>query len=194
MEQILNLHEYMFKFDIKQGCHHIDIYKPHQKCFGYSWEVEGKTCYFVFSVLPFGLTSAPLILRKQGCSEGTSSVSFEVLIINCQMYFINLFILNCLTLNIKLFIFKLFGVKYLCPKNHVFRKQNKTAVYGLMDVASLVSDFKLTRENDDLLSLDINKFVRYRTLCKSILKCGFLTKGIELTRFVLFQVLGGPKL
>ena len=123
----------MFKFDIKQGCHHIDIYKPHQKCFGYSWEVQGKTCYFVFSVLPFGLTSAPLILRKQGSSEGTSSVSFEVLIINCQMYFINLFILNCLTLNIKLFIFKLFGVKYLCPKNHVFRKQNKTAVYGLMD-------------------------------------------------------------
>ena len=96
-----------------------------KKYFGYSWEVEGKTCYFVFSVLPFGLTSAPLILRKQGCSEGTSSVSFEVLIINCQMYFINLFILNCLTLNIKLFIFKLFGVKYLCPKNHVFRNRIK---------------------------------------------------------------------
>ena len=24
-------------------------------------------------------------------------------------------------------------------------------------------------------------------MCKSILKCGFLTKGIELTRFVLFE-------
>ena len=34
---------------------------------------------------------------------------------------------------------------------------------------------------------DINKFLRYCTLCKSILKCGFATKGIELTRFVLFE-------
>ena len=52
----------MFKFDIKQGYHHIDIYKPHQK-----WEIEGggcETCYFVFTVLPFGLTSALLIFTK----------------------------------------------------------------------------------------------------------------------------------
>ena len=85
----------------------------------------------------------------QGRNEGTSSVAFEVLIINCQIYFINLLIFNCLTLNIKLFIFKLFDVKFLFSKNHVFRKQNRTAClwsYGL----SLVSDFKLTRENDDL--------------------------------------------
>ena len=58
----------------------------------------------------------------QGRSEGTSSVAFEVLIINCQIYFINLFIFNCLTLNIKLFIFKLFDVKFLFSENHVFRK------------------------------------------------------------------------
>ena len=40
---------------------------------------------------------------------------------------------------------------------------------------------------------DINKFLRYRTLCKSILKYGFPTKGIKLTRFVLFEVLGMPQ-
>ena len=50
--------------------------------------------------------------KTQGRSEGTSSVPFEVLIINCQIYFINLFIFNCLTLNIKLFIFKLFDVNF----------------------------------------------------------------------------------
>ena len=50
MEQFLNLHDFMFKFDIKQGYHHIDIHKPHQK--------------FVFTVLPFGLTSAPFIFKK----------------------------------------------------------------------------------------------------------------------------------
>ena len=44
---------------------------------------------------------------------------------------------------------------------------------------------------------DINKFLRYRNLCKSILKCGFPAKGIELTRFFLkyseylrFEILG----
>ena len=38
------------------------------------------------------------------------------------------------------------------------------------------------------------KFLRYRALHKSILKHGFPTKGIELTRFVLFEVLGVPQL
>ena len=74
------------------------------------------------------------IQATQGRSEGTSSVAFEVLIINCQIYFINLFIFNCLKLNIKLFIFKLFDVKFLFSENHVFHKQKRTAVYGLMDV------------------------------------------------------------
>ena len=89
------------------------------------------------------------LLCNQGRSEGTSSAAFEVLIINCQIYFINLFIFNLLTLNRNLFIFNLFAIKFLFSKNHIFRKQQRTAVYGR---ASLVSDFKLTRENDDLLS------------------------------------------
>ena len=49
---------------IKQGYHHIDIYKPYQKFPGFSWEVVWKTCYFVFMVLPFELTSAPFIFTK----------------------------------------------------------------------------------------------------------------------------------
>ena len=49
---------------IKQGYHHIDIYKPYQKFPGFSWEVGGKTFYFVFAVLPFELTSALLYLQK----------------------------------------------------------------------------------------------------------------------------------
>ena len=59
---------------------------------------------------------------------------------------------------------------------------------------SLVSDFKLTRENDDPYVRDINKFLKYRTPCKSKLKCRFPTKDIELTRFILFEVLGAPQL
>ena len=73
-------------------------------------------------------------LACQGCSEGTSSVAFEVLIINCQIYFINSLIVNCLTLSIKLFIFKLFDVKFLFSENRVLRRQERTAVYGVMDL------------------------------------------------------------
>ena len=36
---------------------------------------------------------------------------------------------------------------------------------------------------------EINKILRYCTLCKSVLKCGFPTKGIKLTRFILFEAL-----
>ena len=46
----------------------------------------------------------------------------------------NFFIFDCLTLNIKLFTFKLFDVNFLFSKYHVSRKQKRTAVYGLMDV------------------------------------------------------------
>ena len=131
---------------------------------------------------------------KQGRSEGTSSVALEVLIINCQIYFINLFIFNCVTLDIKLFIFKFFNVKFLFSENHVFRKQKRTAVYGLMDARP---QFRILNSPGKMMTCylrDINKFLRYRTLCKSILKCGFPTKGMELTRFELFGVLGVPQL
>ena len=47
------------------------------------------------------------------------------------------------------FIFNFFDVKSLFSENHIFRKQKRTAVYGC---GSLVLDFKLTPENDDLLS------------------------------------------
>ena len=47
-EQFLNPHEYMFKFDIKQCYHHIDIHKPHQKFLGFSWEVGGNLLFCIF--------------------------------------------------------------------------------------------------------------------------------------------------
>ena len=76
------------------------------------------------------------VSEKQGHSKGTSNIAFEVLIISCQIYLINLFIFN------------LFDVKFLFSKNPIFRKQKRIAVCG---PASLVSDFKLTRKNDDML-------------------------------------------
>ena len=49
---------YLFKFDLKNGYHHIDIFEPHQKFLGFSWIFKGNIKFFVFTVLPFGLTSA----------------------------------------------------------------------------------------------------------------------------------------
>ena len=111
---------------------------------------------------------------------------------NCQICFINSFIF--LTLNIKIFIFKLFEVKFLFSENHVFRKKRRTDVDGVVDARP---EFRILNSLGKMMTCylrDINKFLKYRTLYKSILKCGFPTKGIKLTRFVLFEILGVPQL
>ena len=87
-----------------------------------------------------------------------------------------------------------FKFKFCSSSNlwgEISRKQKRATIYGC---ASLVSDFKVTRENDDLLHKNTNKFLTYRILCASILKCWFPTKGIKLTRFVHFKVAGVPQL
>ena len=94
---------------------------------------------------------------SQGRSEGTSSVAFEVLIINCHIEF-----MNCLTSN------------FCFPKNLSFASRRERLF--IHERASLVLDFKLTQKYDDPLSS------RHK-------QCRFPTKGIKLTRFVLFEVL-----
>ena len=55
---------FTFKFDLKSGYHHIDILQEHQTFLGFSWVVNGVRKFFVFTVLPFGLSSAPYIFTK----------------------------------------------------------------------------------------------------------------------------------
>jgi len=50
--------EFMFKFDLKSGYHHVDVHPDHHKFLGFQWEIEGITSYSVFAVLPFGLSTA----------------------------------------------------------------------------------------------------------------------------------------
>lgn len=50
---------FMYKFDLKSGYHQVDIHELHQKYLGLSWKFESKTRYFIFTCLPFGLSSAP---------------------------------------------------------------------------------------------------------------------------------------
>ena len=74
---------------------------------------------------------------------------------NCQIYFINLFIFNYLTLNIKLFNVLCFLFKH---KIFVFQKSclSQTKENGCLWTygrASLISDFKLTWNNDNHKSI-----------------------------------------
>ena len=81
------------------------------------------------------------------------TIAFKVLIFNCQIYFISLFIFNCLTLSINLLIFNLFDLKFLFPRKSYLSQTEEDGCFWTYGRAPLVLDFKLTRDNDDLLSL-----------------------------------------
>ena len=93
--------------------------------------------YCAVSASPMETTHSPLMFLKipytlllpvdgtQGHSEGTSSVAFEVLIISCQIYFLNLCIFNCLTLYINLFIFNCLTSNFCFPKNISFANRRE---------------------------------------------------------------------
>ena len=52
--------DYLFSFDLKSGYHHVDIAVVHQKYLGFAWG----GCYYVFTVLPFGLSTACYMFTK----------------------------------------------------------------------------------------------------------------------------------
>ena len=56
----------MCSFDLKSGYHHVEIYEQHQTYLGFSWTspVSKETTYYKFTVLPFGLSTAPYIFTK----------------------------------------------------------------------------------------------------------------------------------
>ena len=55
---------FLFKFDLRKGYHHVSIAPEYQTFLGFSWKIEGKKKYFVFTVLPFGLSTAPMVFTK----------------------------------------------------------------------------------------------------------------------------------
>ena len=56
--------DFLFKFDLKSGYHHLDIFEPHQKYLGFAWEFDNNTSYFRFTVMPFGLSTACYAFTK----------------------------------------------------------------------------------------------------------------------------------
>jgi len=55
---------YMFSFDLKSGYHNVEIFQPHQTFLGFSWNFQGEMRYYIFTVLPFGLSVATYIFTK----------------------------------------------------------------------------------------------------------------------------------
>lgn len=64
VRDLFKLGDWFFKFDYKSGYHHVDILPSHQKFLGFSWIMDGRKKWFMFSVLPFGLASAPFVFTK----------------------------------------------------------------------------------------------------------------------------------
>ena len=63
-QNYISSENYLFKFDLKSGYHHIEIFQPHLTYLGFQWEVDGVPRYFCFAVLPFGLSTALTFLLK----------------------------------------------------------------------------------------------------------------------------------
>lgn len=56
--------DYLFTFDLKSAYHHIEIFPDHRTYLGFSCDFERKHKYFVFNVLPFGLSTAGYVFSK----------------------------------------------------------------------------------------------------------------------------------
>ena len=63
-QNYISSENYLFKFDLKSGYHHIEIFQTHVTYLGFQWEVDGVPLYFCFAVLPFGLSTAPYIFTE----------------------------------------------------------------------------------------------------------------------------------
>ena len=50
---------FFFTFDLKSGYHHVEIFPDHCRYLGFSWNFSSVVKHFVFTVLPFGTSSAP---------------------------------------------------------------------------------------------------------------------------------------
>ena len=103
-----------------------------------------------------------IMIYVQGHREGTSSVAFEGInnelrnrfykFVHLQLFSVKynfVHLVQLFNVKHKFVHLQLFDVKFLFSEKHIFRKQKRTGVYLR---ASVFLDFKLTRENDDLLS------------------------------------------
>ena len=83
--EVLDAGDFMFSFALKSGYHHVEIFPGHRQYLSFSWTFSSSHTRLLhfFSVLPFGISSAPYLftkilkpLVKKWRSEGKSIVVF----------------------------------------------------------------------------------------------------------------------
>ena len=58
---------HMIKFDLTSAYHFVEIFRPHTEYLGFSWvDKTGKSVYYKFLVMPFGLSSACSLVNCAG--------------------------------------------------------------------------------------------------------------------------------
>ena len=73
----------LFGFDLTSAYHHIGIYEKHRDYLCFQWNDDAKTKFYVFNVLPFGVSVAAYIFTKitrvlisKGRSQGLRIVMY----------------------------------------------------------------------------------------------------------------------
>ena len=61
---VLKSQDYLFKFDLKSGYHHVEITELHWKYLDFQWGNKDGQQFYMFTVLPFGLDTACYIFTK----------------------------------------------------------------------------------------------------------------------------------
>ena len=64
LEKIFDREFYFANFDLKSGYHHISINEADFQYLGFAWDFNGTLRYFVFLVIPFGLSTASYVFTK----------------------------------------------------------------------------------------------------------------------------------
>lgn len=65
IKDVLSEGDYMFKYDLKFGYHHVDIFIEHQEYLGFSWCFDGVTKFLY--LLFYHLVCRPLLICLQNC-------------------------------------------------------------------------------------------------------------------------------
>ena len=63
-QQYIQKDGFMINFDLKQGYTHIDIHPQYHTYLGFAWSIKGKTHYFIYTVIPYGINVGPYIFTK----------------------------------------------------------------------------------------------------------------------------------
>ena len=61
---LFNCGDYFTTFDLKSGYHHMDIHEDSWPYLGFSWGVESNRMWYMFRILPFGLSTACYVFTK----------------------------------------------------------------------------------------------------------------------------------